>query len=135
MRYQMPVIPLDHLTDEEKALAERIIAGKGKNKGRLRASKPDVVQTIVERNGRKYYESDATTGKAAYLWRMVAFVVSPLPQHQCLPMMADCDLPYFSVSKEDAKAMQKEMDALADKITNAIDKSQWHGIQRWAKAL
>lgn len=28
-------------------------------------------------------------GPAAYIWRMVAFIVSPNPQHHCVPAMAD----------------------------------------------
>jgi hypothetical protein len=132
---EMPLIPLDHLTDSEKALATRIIATKGKNKGRLRASKPEITTYIVESKGRKYHESEEESGKAAYLWRMVAFSVSPLSQHHCIPIMADCDLPYFTVTTEQHTAMRKEMDALADKITSAIPKAEWHGVRRWAGVL
>lgn len=128
----MPVIPINHLTADERKIAEKIIATKGKNKGRLRASKPTVVHDIIDRNGTKYREAQAESGKAAYLWRMVAFVCSPIGQHHCLPVMADMDLPYFTVSKEEQTAMRKEMDALANKITDAMNKSEWHGIHRWA---
>lgn len=133
--YNMPVIPLDHLDADERAIAERIIATKGKNKGRLRASKPEIEYTIIDRDGRKYRESTLETGSAAYLWRMVAFVVSPIGQHHCLPMMADMDLPYFTTSREEQTALRKRLDALADKITNAMDKRSWHGIRRWANVL
>lgn len=126
--YTMPVIPLDHLTEAERVLASRIIATKGKNKGRLRASKPEVTYNIIERDGRKYREPTLETGSAAYLWRIVAFSVSPIGQHHCLPVMADMDLPYFTLSREEQAALRKELDALADKITSAIPKSQWHGI-------
>ena len=73
---EMPSINLDALTldEAERSLAEKIIATKGKNKGCLRAAKP------------------SNAGDAAYVWRMVAFQVSPIPQHHCLPVCADFDI-------------------------------------------
>ena len=62
----MPIINLDNLDDQEKAIAEKII-GRG---GKLRSSNP-------------------SDGEAAYVWRMVAFMVSPKPQHQCIPVSHD----------------------------------------------
>jgi hypothetical protein len=33
------------------------------------------------------------------------------------------------------RAKAKELDALADKITNAIPPQKWQGINRWARAF
>lgn len=128
----MPAIPLSHLSADELAIAGAIIATKGKNKGLLRASKPKVEYTIVEKDGRKLRMPTLETGRAAYVWRMVAFQVSPIGQHHCLPILADFDLPG---SVEEARAEAKRLDVLVEKIVNAIPKSQWSGIHRWARAL
>jgi len=129
---EMPIIPIDHLTQEEQEIARGIIATQGKNKGRLRAAKPKIEYNIVIKDGRKLRHPTLETGRVAYLWRMVAFVVSPIGQHQCLPVCADFDLPgELSEMREKAK----ELDALADKITNAIPPQKWQGINRWARAF
>jgi hypothetical protein len=45
------------------------------------------------------------------------------------------DLPYFTLSSDERKSLKKEMDTLADKITNAMPKSSWHGIMAWKSAM
>lgn len=132
---EMPLLSLDHLTVDERKIADRLVAGQGKNKGRLRASKPDIAYTIVEKDGRKYREPSKDDGLAAYLWRIVAFAISPIHQHQCLPVCADFDLPYFTVSREDQKRLADDMKALCDKIVSKVPIQEQHGYMRWAKAL
>lgn len=77
--------------------------------------------------------------KAAYVWRMVVFMVSKQRQHQCMPVCADFDLPAQDEkgkwSCSIAREMAKELDQVVDVIVNAVPKSQWHGISRWGKAL
>ncbi len=69
-RYQMPEITIPpSMGCLDRSIAEQIL-----NKGKLRASKPK-------------------DGEAAYVWRMVAFICSPVSQHQCMPMTAEFDLP------------------------------------------
>lgn len=133
--YNMPIIPLDHLSEEERKLASQIVASKGKNKGRLRASKPKITYEIVTREGRRYRESTMESGSVAYLWRMVAFIVSPIGQHNCLPMMADMDLPYFTISADEHKELKRKLNALADKITDVMKSGDKHGLRRWANVL
>jgi hypothetical protein len=74
----MPIINLAslNLSVFETNIAEKII-GKG---SMLRASKP------------KINKADPMTGLAAYVWRMVAFSISPKSQHHCMPIMADFDM-------------------------------------------
>ena len=121
---EMPTINLDaiSLTADERALVEPIIANKGKNKGKLRASKP------------------ANAGEAAYVWRMVAFQISPIPAHHCMPVCADFDINVpESLSSTDRyhyrRNRAKELGDLADKIVNTIPKDEWHGIARWRRAF
>jgi len=123
----MPKIDLDalreqQLTPEQVSIVRRIISGQGKNKGRLRASKPMVDRT------------DPLSGKAAYVWRMVAFAISPIGQHQSMPVTAEWDLPDWK-DREARKVMVKELDALADKVIDSVPKGEWHGIKRWGIAL
>lgn len=120
----MPTINLDaaNLSTEELALCAPIVASKGKNKGKLRASKP------------------SESGDAAYIWRMVAFQVSPIGAHHCLPMCADFDIQVpenldGSERYNWRRARAKALDAIADRIVNTIPKDEWHGVRRWRQAI
>jgi hypothetical protein len=97
-----------------------------KKDGTVRASKPKVT-------------ADPITGKAAYIWRMVVFIVSPKPGHSCMPCTCDWDLP---VTDENGKwryslaaAMAKTLKPIEDAIIDSIDKSEWHGVHTWGKIL
>lgn len=97
-----------------------------KKDGTIRASKPKVTD-------------DPLTGKAAYVWRMVCFSVSPKPAHHCMPVCANFDLPAYDENGkwkcEISRKMEKELDKIADAIIDCVPKTQWHGIQRWGKAF
>ncbi len=116
------------LTAEERQIAERIL-----NKGALRASKPTIKWSTVERTKEiggqsftgKYREPDEIGGKAAYVWRNVAFTVSPIGKHHCMPITADFDLPENDYKKR--RAMALELDQLVNKIVAAVPKNQWRG--------
>jgi hypothetical protein len=116
----MPRINLDSLPLDEadKAIVRRIMNGD-----RLRASAPPVPRP---------YTADA--GLAYYVWRMVAFSVSPNPQHHCMPVTADFYTPYRFGTPE-----RKALIARGDRIENAVVKSippaEWHGIRRWGNAF
>ena len=109
------------LTDEERAIFNIVV----KKDNSVRASKPKV--------------NDDLTGKAAYVWRMVCFFVSPKGPHQCMPVTANFDLPAYDESgkwrSEISRTMEKELDVLVDKITTAVDKREWHGVHRWGRAI
>lgn len=117
---KLDVDRIKDLTTEERFLAELLIASKGKNAGRLRASAP------------------LPTGDAKYVWRMVALHLSTNPQHWCLPICAvfDIDSPVRGVEgvryrNERAKVLDK----LVDKVVDSVPKEQWHGIRRWSGLL
>ena len=120
--YKMPEVPQEKLflemTKEEWDITKRLVATRGKNKGLLRASKP------------KVDKADPVSGKAAYVWRMVAFMTSPIPAHSCMPVCADFDLPG---SYDERKELIKEMDVLVDKIAATMPVGT--GEMQWASAF
>jgi len=105
---------LETLSEEEKEIVSHFI----KKDGSIRATKPKIVK------------NDSITGKAAYVWRMVVFLVSPISQHHCMPVTADFDLPG---DFDERNFLMKELKPLEDKIVNSIPKSEWHGVKRWAR--
>jgi len=113
---KMPKVDLAKITDlsdDEQVILNLVI---NKQTGRLKATSP----------GKAF-------GDAHYVWRMVAFMVSPKPQHQCMPYGADFYLKVKSFNERAARCNQ--LKTLEDKIINAVDKKQWHGIKRWGGAL
>lgn len=87
---------------------------------------------ITKANGRLYASKPAKVSpEARYVWRMVVYMVSPRPAHQCMPVTAHFELgPYTQV-----KGLLERLDAIADQIVDAIPVSQWHGVKRWGRAL
>lgn len=128
MKNVMPNIDLSlvDLIPSEMEIAKHVIKSSKANpmSGPLRATKPKV------------------DGEASYVWRMVAFQISPISQHHCMPVCADFDLPrqYWDRKinpncHDDRRARIKELDKIADVIVNSVPKQQWHGIRRWGRAL
>jgi len=114
---EMPVIDLavlkTVLSPEAYAIAEKCCATRGGEK-RLRATKPK-------------------DGVAAYVWRHVAFTVSPMPVHQCMPMTADFDIPDSAFAHR-AETYQPRAETEADKKTLAgWDERTWNMMNRGAK--
>lgn len=128
--HQMPEVDLERLRTElkpeEYSIARRIVARRGMNKGRLRASKPPVNNDV-----------DPQSGKAAYVWRMVVFMASPNPAHSCMPMTADWDLPFDENTPGDRYTQRRllidELDKLVDKIVATLPVST--GAVSWARGL
>lgn len=132
---RMPELDLSVLTPAERELAAGILATRGENAGRLRASKPKVTREDLgpREPGSFYHNWRIEGGETAYIWRMVAFHISPISQHHCMPVMAEADLPGDTVRERGALA--KELDAIVDKLVNAVPLEQWHGVARWRQAL
>jgi len=129
--YHMPKLDLDaaNLTKEERELAQGILATQGPNKGNLRASKPKVTRTKMA-DGTWQREG----GEMAYIWRNVAFMVSPNPKHQCLPMMAFCDLP--GEWGDEQRELAARLDDIADRIAATAPAAWLHGgVARWANLI
>ena len=127
MTDNMPKVDLEaaksKLADNAEGLA--ILDILIKKDSTLRASKPKVTD-------------DPITGKAAYIWRMVCFMVSPKRQHQCMPMTADFDLPAIDPEKGKwgctaAREMAKTLKPIEDAIIDAVDRTEWAGVIRWGE--
>lgn len=131
-----------NLKMSDRDFVKGIISSRGANKGRIRLSRPDLGEFIIEEQHssftRRFKESNAAKGCIAYVWRDVVFVVGE-GQHQCLPMTSDFYLPYFVFPKETRMEIKnqlcRELHAVCDRITAKIPKEQWNGVRRWARAM
>ena len=124
----MPVINIENLNNDEKVIAEKII-GRG---GKLRSSKP-------------------SDGEAEYVWRLVAFMISPKPHHQCIPCSHDfgvmdiapkvtkfCKFLNKEITQTDLDWVRnrcKELNVIVDKIVDNVKIQNRHGVNRWTKAF
>jgi hypothetical protein len=107
----MPRVQLNRLSAEALRYALEIT----KPDGRLYASKPGMA-----------------TPEARYVWRMVVYMVSPKPQHQCMPVTAYFELGAYHKVKE---LLDNTLDPIADQIIDAVPVLEWHGVARWGRAL
>lgn len=99
------------LSKDDMSIVRRVVR---ENTWRLRTSRPK----LCDSNESRY---------AAYVWRMVAFMVSPHSQHHCMPITCFWWLPEGT----DKKVMQY-LDRLVDEITNTVPDSQWWGVRAWS---
>lgn len=105
----MPIIDASNLTGEAREFTNAITVN-----GRLRASKPK-------------------DGRAAYVWRMVAFTVSPNSRHQCMPCTADFGIDCGDYNER--RAICRELDKIVDQIVKAVPVTEWHGVRRWGQVF
>ena len=123
----MPKVNLEqleaNLTEEEFNITKNFL----KKDGSIRSTKP------------KINDKESITGKSAYVWRMVVFMVSPKLQHQCMPVTASFDLPAIADNgkwcSQIAREQEAELKNVIDAVVDSIPKNEWHGVQRWAKAF
>jgi hypothetical protein len=131
---QMPKIDLTALNFS--AVDYELVRGIVNSRtGELRASKPELPDK-VKMNGHYDYltEADARKGMTAYIWRMVAFEISPHSQHQCMPICADFDLPHCG-GYDERRELSKHLDEIVKAIVDKVPMSEWHGIIRWGNAF
>lgn len=152
----MPEIDLTlaNLTDIEMLIAKCAIKGN-KEKGMLRASKPPVPkQTIYNEpiypEGQEYLydsifknrktpnsyatEEERIKALGAYVWRELAFCISPIGSHHCMPVCNDFNLEYTN-SDVRQKEQRKLCSEIVDKILKIVPVHQKHGLIRWGKAF
>ncbi len=120
----MPTLDMTKLLSQELWSEEKDIISLIQKNGVLKASKPKATKKVSD---------PMLIGQAAYVWRMVAFQISPNPQHHCMPVCADFDIPVRSY--DERRAITKKLDMLVDRIVNTVPATQWHGILRWGNAL
>jgi phenylpropionate dioxygenase-like ring-hydroxylating dioxygenase large terminal subunit len=87
------------------------------------ASEDVILCQITSKDGR-LRASRPKDGIAAYVWRHVAFTISPISQHHCMPVTSYFWLPSGHYDT-------KELDALVNKIVNEVPKGAWHGVAKW----
>jgi len=98
------------LSKDDMAIVRRIIR---EDTWRLRTTRP----ILRESNESRY---------AAYVWRMVAFLVSPNSKHHCMPTTCFWWLP----KNMDKTAMQR-LNRLVDEITDTVPANEWWGCLAW----
>ena len=122
------------LTGPDLKLAQATL----KPNGSLRASKPQ-----------------NAPGDTQYIWRMVVFMVSDNPRHQCMPVMAEFDLdaewfirevgrqPIFCHCQSDKhmdtydrrRLHLAHLNKIADAIVDVVPVLERSGVMRWAEVL
>lgn len=131
------------VTNEQSSInawdaCQNIVASQGKNKGRLRASKPKAERKVIIRNrygySREYYDQSLLESATQQIWRYLAFAVSPHGQHQCLPMGADFDTP-FDMSVDESRRFAKWCDEVTDVIRHQYSAKEQPGLMRWGRAI
>lgn len=135
--WENPITKEKHTINGLEA-SRSITATQGKNKGRLRASKPPMKQSIIKRvrynHESSYYDHPLLDCAAAQIWRYVAFEISTLGQHHCLPMMADLDSP-FDMSYNESREFAKWCQSAADIILGMFKAENKPGLLRWSRAF
>lgn len=139
-RQEIPVINRTALeatlNEKELGYVNRFI---DKN-GNVRRSKPKVAKTerVAWDNARGYAyryatDEDRTQAYAAFIWRHVVFAISPVHQHQCMPVTDSflIDEPDYAESRKIERAL---MD-IADKVVKLVPVTEQHGTMRWGRAL
>lgn len=126
---KMPIIDFQRLEGDARLFAEAITIDS-----KLRATKPDPKKTVFNTECVSY------PGAAAYVWRMVAFMVSPNPKHHCMPCTAEFGIemktPEGRWDVRGIHAYTKDvLDPIVSKIVDAVDKREWHGVHRWGQAF
>ncbi len=119
MKERMPRINVEDLglSDADKEIVRGIINTRT---GCLRASAPETYPCTDER------------GLTYYVWRMVAFSVSPIAAHQCMP----CTVGMYFASRcgtPERKALEARGNAIEKAVTYSIPMHQWAGIIRWGQ--
>jgi len=100
-------------TNYEVCLDE-IILGIISARGNLRSTRPE-------------------NGYAAYLWRMVAFMISDNRAHNCIPCMADLYIPIED--REIRNQVIAILDTLDKRIVDQFKPSECTGLKAWKGLL
>jgi hypothetical protein len=151
----MPLIDLTkcNLTPFELSIAKIAIKGE-KEVGQLRASKPkaqkqtvytqpiydekhsELHEYVSSRKTPNMYATEEERIKAfgCYVWRELAFIMSPISAHHCMPVCNDFNLEYtsFDMRRKEQLAM---LNNIVDKIYKSVPPHLLHGLKRWKNAL
>lgn len=112
----------NELDPEIYQLVTRIVDQKS---WRLRRTRPRICKNI---DGTLTHHCACAT----YIWRMVAFTVSPVQSHQCMPIAAYYYLPK-SIGHLEVRELVKKLDIIVDQVIDVVPCTEWHGVIRWIK--
>ena len=146
---RMPEIDLTkcNLNETEMMIAKIAIKGE-KEIGYLRASKPaEQKHTIIDsewtpsyaselsqpyKHHKNKYATEEERIKAfgCYVWRELAFIMSPISTHHCMPVCNDFNLEYTSGDPR-RKEQHKWLNSIVDRISKTVPVHQLHGLRRW----
>lgn len=92
-----------------------------------------IVRRIVDqktwclKGARPRLHESAESRYAAYVWRMVAFQISPNAQHHHMPTTC-----FWWLPKGTNKSIIQWLDGLVSKITDTVPKEEWWGVLAWS---
>jgi hypothetical protein len=98
--------------------------------GRLRPSPPAVPTAEAGRygsTGRAFRAPEPGAARAYYVWRLLAFYLSPDPNHQGEP---DAHARFIALPPADKAAELARLDGIARRILAAVPRAEWHAFNR-----
>jgi len=106
----------------------------------IQAAEKQEIINVVMKNGKGFRASkpkvDKTkpiTGRIAFVWRMVGFMVSPNSRHWCMPVTAEFDL--CDEDWNNRKEVIEDLNVIVNEIVDSVPKEKRYGVNRWGKAL
>ena len=121
-------------SDYERRIVRAAFASRGKNKGRIRESKP-----FDSSECREGADDAEFKGCANYFWRMLAFDCIGYGKHVCMPVTAEWDYSAACRGREDrrelVKVMTVVMDYLVTRVVRVLPLEARGGVVRWGRAL
>jgi hypothetical protein len=97
---------------------------------KLSAEDMAIVRRVVRdwklRSSRPKIHDSAESRYAIYVWRMVAFQISPNVQHHCIPTTC-----FWYLPKNTSKAVMQRLDSIVDAICDTVPNEEWWGIRAW----
>lgn len=97
---------------------------------KLSAEDMAIVRRVVRdwklRSSRPKIHDSAESRYAAYVWRMVAFQISPNTQHHHMPTTC-----FWWLPDDTGKAVMQRLDGIVDAICDTVPCSEWWGVRAW----
>ena len=99
-----------------------------------------IAKGILKRDGTLYKSRPKNApGETQYVWRMVAFFISPEARHQCIPASAEFYLPdqfwYGEKAWDQRRELVAKLTRIVDAIVDVVPVEQRHGVMAWGRAF
>jgi hypothetical protein len=116
---EMPVVPLNcilpHITEDEFKLVQACL-----RQGRLKASQPNVKYKYVQSGSLRIKRPEEQSGQVAYLWRAIAYHISPYKRDLACPP----DYRMFLTDKNTAERLNE----IAEIVCKNVPKAYHYGL-------